>query len=453
MRLKKFINTDNLKKDFSKCPYFNCDGALKLVSSDMAYCTDCFRLSFFCLNCGFPNRSRAMFCRICGNEVIVPESDSIKYLSQSLNFEKEFLLIQLKEKVNSLPSIYRDCLFFLTESGRIYELSPYSQDALKEVGALGIDFSKSPFIVTELESFYHGFSTRVPYLLSICHKNLVGFDLTKFEFTKFVEFSSDKEIIYNSFESFVSIVEVKGRVYFFSKNSKGKLSLTQFDLKSGELTYFEINEANLLVGPFKISTFIGFYSISRIYLLREDGKLFSLEFPPNFKPLIRKEEFADTFPSGLRPPYIVVNNELYIQGSSNQKPHFLYFVVNDSNFSNYLFPTPKGVYGTSNSGYPIFASEDKIIEFNSSVSSELKKDEDLIDSYAPFHVSPLIIGFVKSSTRVMSIRFYNEENDSYYDFNISKLNSFQAPLSFYHIFGAIILTYISDNEVGAVVWK
>lgn len=435
------------------CPYFDCNGKIETLYQTFGYCEECRYPVFLCKNCNTFNRSFARFCRECGKGVSFPETslDSLQFNCEK--FEKISRKISLEESFIETPKIFKGLLWFLSNSGTVYAVSPYAESPFS-ISTLGIEFSNSPFLITELTT--NG-TVGVPHLISISPHSIKGLNLLTMSSEEFLSLpsSSPEEIICDRTKTFCSIVEENNKLYFLKRGIQNEnIAICQLDLADNNLTSFELNETEV-AGPIKVSNYIIAYSKNKIFLLSEKGDVNSYNFRPGFTPCLSNNDFQELYPAPGNPPYSASGDSFYLQGLFHNKPHFLYIDFRSLTISQVFIPIPFGVYGLSPSGNPVVVSEKdgRIAELKASALVDIHRDDQITGQNPPFYTSPLAVAFAQSTAGAKTIKFFRKPDDMVSEFYIGGLNDFRTAMAFFLLSGTIALVYIRESKnAGVAIW-
>jgi len=436
------------------CPYATCVGKINLqkTGSLFGYCEKCRYPVFICGHCNTINRSFARFCRECGKEVSFPDTSLNNLQFTPDKFEQTSRIIGLEEFFIAAPKSYKGFLWFLSESGKVYAISPYAENPFC-IGSLGPEFGNSPFLITELTT--HQIPYLIPYLISISSHSIKGLNLLTMSSMEFLSLpsSSPEEIICDRTETFCSIVEKNNKLYFLKRDTQNQnISICQLDLADKKLTSFELNETGV-AGPIKVSNYIIAYSKNKIFLVFENAEFKSYDVPPGFTPCLSNNDFQGLYPAPGNPPYMVSGNSFYLQGIFRNKPHFLYIDFGAPTISQVFILTPPGVYGLSPSGNPVFVSRGRIDELMASGLVNIQSDGEITGQNTPFYASPLAVAFAQNSVGATLIRFFWRRSNEVSNFNVGRLNDFLTAMGFFLHSGTIALVYIRERrKVGVAIW-
>lgn len=438
-------------KVIDDCPRYDCNGQIKRLYQLFGFCEKCYYPVFLCENCKTFNRSFARFCRECGKSVSFPETSLSKFQFTRSKFEQISRNFSLEESIFETPKVSKGLLWFLTESGKVYAISPYARNPFS-IGSLGTEFSNSPFLITELTT--NG-TTGIPHLISISPHLVRGLNLITMEHKDFISLGSSEEIICDRGKIFCSIAESNGKLYFLKRKTPNETScFCLLDLANNNLISFDLDEKDVS-GPIKVGKSIVAYSKNKFYLISEKNEVKINNFRPGFSPCLSNNDFQEFYPAHGLSPYTAKGETFYLQGFSHNKPGFLCidFSVPTMSQAFVTLHAGSGTYGPTTFGNPIIATEERILELKESALIEIQRDDQITCQNVPFYAAPLAVAFAQGSGGRKLIRFFYQPSNMISEYNIGELRDFSTAIGFFLFSGSLVLVYGRENKnIGVAIW-
>lgn len=445
------------------CPYPECTGNIT-VEQGLAFCPSCHQPVVICKNsgCRAPNRTLAQWCRICGRALEgYRQETELQRLPQKPEQPRK---VVLDETPRSVPLTYAGFLWFLTDRGTLYRMSPREEHPAV-VDHLGNEFNSSSLLIAE--SRRTGLNGTVPFAVTASANSVLALSLTHNTRKETLATCVDNAtFVIDVTQSFTGLAEHNGNIYLITRKMEGSYQLARLPITGGELTFFNLQFAAKVSGPAVFNDRVLCFSGEHVYVLYQE-RVQMHDWPGDFQPCLTPEDFREQ--RSVRPafgafPYFVTRVGVYVFGHQNNRPVFAVITSFAQSPVIKVVPTletdeedEEGIFSHFGNHPPALILKRRLRVSGAQLNFvRWYNDEEMVPSAAPLYCGNFAAARVSTQARGEFLRFYKKDQEvvSSSEYSLTRCNNYDEGVAFLMCADHLVHVFATkDRKIGMLIWE